>query len=156
MLLCQQQQQYKQHSTLRLSFHSALSPYTCINLHYLSFFPNAVPKEMPISLQWQTFKMPGLLQGQLHPRRSFRSQASVFWSIPSHMEYQIYIFFNLTLYVPCIILQCVDKPTRCNTSYKWSLFFIIWLYMFRIITSPSSGASSHKLYNVLVCSRRRV
>ena len=26
--------------------------------------------------------------------------------------------FNLTLYVPCIILQCVDKPTRCNTSYE--------------------------------------
>ena len=24
----------------------------------------------------------------------------------------------LTLYVPCIILQCVDKPTRCNTSYE--------------------------------------
>ena len=24
----------------------------------------------------------------------------------------------LTLYVPCIIFQCVDKPTRCNTSYE--------------------------------------
>ena len=59
---------------------------------------------------------------------------------------------NLTLSVPCIILQCVNKPTRCNTSYEWSLFFIIWLYMFRTITSPSSGASSHKPYNALVCS----
>ena len=58
----------------------------------------------------------------------------------------------LTLYVPCIMFQCVDKPTRCNTSYEWSLLFIIWLYMFRIITSSSSGASSHELYNVLVCS----
>ena len=45
---------------------------------------------------------------------------------------------------------CVDKPTRCNTSYEWSLSFIIWLYMFRTITSPSSGASSHKLYNALL------
>ena len=53
----------------------------------------------------------------------------------------------LTLYVPYIILKCVDKPTRCSTSYEWSLFSIIWLYMFRTITSPSSGASSHKLYN---------
>ena len=25
---------------------------------------------------------------------------------------------NLTLYVPCIMFQCVDKPTRCNTSYE--------------------------------------
>ena len=32
----------------------------------------------------------------------------------------------------------VDKPTRCNTSYEWSLFSINWLYMFRTITSPSS------------------
>ena len=64
--------------------------------------------------------------------------------------------FNLTLYVPRIMFQCVDKPTRCNTSYEWSLLSIIWLYMFRIITSPSSGASSHKLYNALVCSCRRV
>ena len=63
---------------------------------------------------------------------------------------------NLTLYVPCIIFQCVDKPTRCNTSYEWSLLFIIWLYMFRTITSPSSGTSSHKVYNALVCSCRRV
>ena len=41
-------------------------------------------------------------------------------------------------------------PTRYNTSYEWSLLSIIWLYMFRTITSPSSGASSHKLYNALV------
>ena len=26
--------------------------------------------------------------------------------------------FILTLYVPCIMFQCVDKPTRCNTSYE--------------------------------------
>ena len=25
---------------------------------------------------------------------------------------------NLTLYVPCIMFQCVDKPTRYNTSYE--------------------------------------
>ena len=48
--------------------------------------------------------------------------------------------------------ECVDKPTRCKTSYEWSLFSIIWLYMFRTITSPLSGASSHKLYNALVRS----
>ena len=48
--------------------------------------------------------------------------------------------------------QCVDKPTRCNTSYEWSLFSIMWLYIFRTITSPSTGASSRKLYNALVCS----
>ena len=57
-----------------------------------------------------------------------------------------------TLYVPCIMFQCVDKTKRCNTFYEWSLLFIIWLYMFRTITSPSSGASSHKLYNALVRS----
>ena len=51
-----------------------------------------------------------------------------------------------------LYLQCVDKPTRCNTSYEWSLLSINRLHMFRTITSPSSGASSHKLYNVLVCS----
>ena len=34
--------------------------------------------------------------------------------------------------------HCVHKPTRCNTSYEWSVLFIIWLYMFRTITSPSS------------------
>ena len=59
---------------------------------------------------------------------------------------------NLKLYVPCIMFQCVDKPTRCNTSYEWSLLSIIWLYTFRTITSPTSGASSHTLYNALVCS----
>ena len=26
------------------------------------------------------------------------------------------IRFNLTLYVPCIMFQCVDKPTRCEYS----------------------------------------
>ena len=36
--------------------------------------------------------------------------------------------------------------------FLWMIFiFINWLYMFRTITSPSSGASSHKLYNALVC-----
>ena len=59
---------------------------------------------------------------------------------------------NLTLYIPCIMFQCVDKPTRCNTSCEWSLLSIIWLYMFRTITNPSPGASSHKLYDELVCS----
>ena len=59
---------------------------------------------------------------------------------------------TLSYYVQCIILQSIDKPTRCNTSYEWSLFSIIWLYMFRTTTSPSSGASSHKLCNALVCS----
>ena len=34
-----------------------------------------------------------------------------------------YLFY-LTLYVPCIMLQCVLNPTRCNTSYKWSLLSI--------------------------------
>ena len=43
---------------------------------------------------------------------------------------------------------CVDKPIRCTNSYKWYLFFIVWLYMFRTITSPSSGAPSSKLYHV--------
>ena len=57
----------------------------------------------------------------------------------------------LKLYVPCIMFQCVDKPTRCNTSYEWSLLSIIWLYLYRTINSPSSGASSHKLYNALIC-----
>ena len=60
--------------------------------------------------------------------------------------------FSLTLYIPFIVFQCVNKPTRCNISYEWSLLSINWLYMFRTITSPSSGASSHKLCNALVCS----
>ena len=59
---------------------------------------------------------------------------------------------SLTVYVPCVMFQCVDKPKRRNTSYEWSLLSINWLYMFRTITSPLSGASSHKLYNTLVCS----
>ena len=59
---------------------------------------------------------------------------------------------NLKLYVPCIMFRCVDKPTRDNTSYEWSLLSINWLYMFRTITSPSSGASYLKLYNALVYS----
>ena len=63
---------------------------------------------------------------------------------------------NLMLYVPCIMFRCVDKPTRCNTSYEWSLLSINWLYMFLTTTSPSSGVSSLKLYNALVCSCRRV
>ena len=50
------------------------------------------------------------------------------------------------------MFQCVGKRTRCNTSYERSLLSINWLYMFRTITSPSSGTSSHKLYNALVCS----
>ena len=54
-----------------------------------------------------------------------------------------------------LVCYCVDKPTRCNTSYEWSLFSIIWLYMFRTIANPSSEASSLKLYNALVCSCRR-
>ena len=50
-----------------------------------------------------------------------------------------------------IIIGCLDKPTRCNTSYAWSLLSINWIYIFRTITSPSSGASSHELYKALVC-----
>ena len=50
------------------------------------------------------------------------------------------------------MFRCVDKTTRYNTSYEWTLLSINWLYMFRAITSPSSGASTHKLYNALVCS----
>ena len=61
---------------------------------------------------------------------------------------RIKMIYFLTLYVPSIMFQCVDKPTRCNTSYEWSLLTINWLYMFRTITSPSPGASSHELYNV--------
>ena len=59
---------------------------------------------------------------------------------------------HLTLYVSCIMFQCVDKLKRCDTSYEWSLLSIIWLYMFRTITWPSSGVSSYKLYNAL-CRR---
>ena len=55
---------------------------------------------------------------------------------------------TLTLYAPCIILQCVDKPTRCTNSYKCSLFFIVWFYMLRAIARQSSGATSSKLYHV--------
>ena len=47
------------------------------------------------------------------------------------------------LYVPCIMFQCVDKPTRCNAPYEWSLLSINWLYMFWTITSPSSGTPSN-------------
>ena len=56
------------------------------------------------------------------------------------------VLSNLTLYAPCVILQCVDKPTRCTNSYKCSLFLFVLLYVFRTITSPSSGAPSSKLY----------
>ena len=34
---------------------------------------------------------------------------------------------NLTLYVPCIILQCVDEPTRCTiliNSFSFHRFFL--------------------------------
>ena len=60
-------------------------------------------------------------------------------------------FLVFLMRATCFTL-CVDKPTRCNTSYEWPLLSINWLYMFRTITSPSSGASSHKLYNALVYS----
>ena len=66
------------------------------------------------------------------------------------LNVRLQVLFNVVCTV--IILQCVDKPTRYNTSYGWSLFSIIWLYMFWTTTSPSSGASSHKLHKVLVCS----
>ena len=36
---------------------------------------------------------------------------------------------SLTLCEPCITFQCVDKPTRCNTSYEWSLLSVNWLYI---------------------------
>ena len=55
--------------------------------------------------------------------------------------------FFWTLYAPCIVLQCVDKPTRCTDSYKLSLFINVWLYMFRTITCPSSGTPYSKLYH---------
>ena len=41
--------------------------------------------------------------------------------------------------------QYVDESTRCANIYKWSLFFTVWLYMFRTITCPSSVAPSSKL-----------
>ena len=50
------------------------------------------------------------------------------------------------IFYPCREpIQCVDKPTRCINSYKWPLFFIVWLYIVRALTRPSSGASSSKL-----------
>ena len=30
----------------------------------------------------------------------------------------LYTSLHLTLYVSCIMFQCVDKQTRCNTSYE--------------------------------------
>ena len=45
---------------------------------------------------------------------------------------------SLKLHLKVFYSQCVDKPTRCNTSYEWSLLSINWLYMFRTITSPPS------------------
>ena len=54
-----------------------------------------------------------------------------------------------TLIFKNIATKCVDtcKPTRCTNCYKWSFFFIVWLYMFRTITCPSPGAPSSKLYH---------
>ena len=80
----------------------------------------------------------------------------------------IYILWSVQSVVLCLVVscvkvelshkrktfqtQCVDKPTRYNSSYEWSLLSINWLYIFLTISSLSSRASSHKLYNALVCS----
>ena len=38
--------------------------------------------------------------------------------ILSALNIKVFSLFNLNLYVSCIMFQCVDKPTRCNTSYE--------------------------------------
>ena len=76
--------------------------------------------------------------------------------IPSYLKTSEIWQSDLTLYVPWIMFRCVDKPTRCSASYERTLLSTDWPYMFWTITSPSSGASSHKLFNALVCSCRRV
>ena len=77
-----------------------------------------------------------------------------YWSqlMLSYRLYQLILMsvLNLTLYAPCTILQCgLDEPTRCKTSYKWSLFFFIFhcSTCFGRTICPSSGAPSNKLYN---------
>ena len=102
------------------------------------------------------------LQGELcvtGPKLSVFTRL-IYCCVAEQKAYHIYIFYNfiynLTLYIPCIMFQCVDKPTRCNTSYEWSLLSINWLCMFRTVTSPSSRASSHKMCKALVRSCRQV
>ena len=39
-------------------------------------------------------------------------------SVLSLLKFGYLMRVNLTFYVHCIMFQCVDKPTRCNTSYE--------------------------------------
>ena len=112
----------------------------------LLLFPSSVQVRVLKITYWQ-----GNSEIQLDHQILHMRTASRFFSV----EISI---IDLPLYAPCIMFQCVDKPTRCNTSYEWSLLSINWLYMFRTITSPSSGASSHKLYYTVWYNRaiRRV
>ena len=53
---------------------------------------------------------------------------------------------SLTLYVPCIMFQCVDKPTTRSTSYELSLLSIgidIGIYLHSINLYKRCG-NSHK------------
>ena len=58
-----------------------------------------------------------------------------------------YVRRNLTLYVPCIILQCVYKPTRCTNSYNqfYSTVFFL-LYMFR-----TNLVVHHQEHGIIYC-----
>ena len=50
---------------------------------------------------------------------------------------------------PYWVSECVDKPTRCTTSYKQSLFFLFCSTCFGRTIRPSSGALSSRLYHAV-------
>ena len=45
-------------------------------------------------------------------------------------------YINLTLYVPCIILQCVNNQRHAQIIVNSLYFFFKWLYMFRTSDIP--------------------
>ena len=57
------------------------------------------------------------------------------------------LILNLTLYVPCIVLQCVDKQRDAQILVNSLYFFVKWVYGFQTIISPSPGATFNKLYS---------
>ena len=63
------------------------------------------------------------------------------------LNYKYNVFYIFILYVPCIILQCVDIPARCTNSYKKIFIFHYLLNFFGRPTRPSSGEPSSKLYH---------
>ena len=84
---------------------------------------------------------------------SGKTHSSVVWLVTLGTKIS---HITLTLCVPCIILQCVDKATRCTIlviNFFYSTIFLSALHVSNESSRSSSGALPNILYHAVWYNR---